>query len=142
MLRTQDDITLIVPKISFVLLQFVLGGVHTFFDAVAQGPHDGQVDLAFAHTIFDTRVYTRVVVHLDYNRVAVPFLQVDAVEPVADKATNTERRLYDSVGNHLNGNAFALAREGFTLLVVAFPVVNLPVAFRHVVLAGVKRLAV
>ena len=68
----------------------MLGGVHAFFDAVAQRPHDGEIHLAFTDTVFDARVDTRVVVHLDDNRVPVPFLQINAVEAVADKAADAE----------------------------------------------------
>ena len=46
-----------------MLLQFVLCGVHAVFDAVAQRSHDGEVNLALAHAIFNSRVNTRVVVH-------------------------------------------------------------------------------
>lgn len=105
-----------------MLLQFVLCRIDAFFDAVAQRPHDGEVHLAFAHTVFDARVDTRVVVHLDDDRVPVPFLQVNAVKPVADEAADAKRRLYDSVWHHLDGHAFALAREFFALLVVRLPV--------------------
>ena len=72
----------------FVLLQFMLRGVHAIFDAMAQRPHDGEVNLALAHAIFNARVDTRIVVHLDDYRVTVPFLQVHAVKPVANQATN------------------------------------------------------
>ena len=125
-----------------MLLQFMLCGVHAFFDAVTQRPHDGEVNFALAHAIFDARVDTRVVVHLDYNRVTVPFLQIYAVKAVADEAANLEGGFDDSVGYHLDGDAFALARKLFALFVVTFPVVDLPVALGHVVLAGIKRLAV
>ena len=125
-----------------MLLQFVLCCVHSFFDAVAQRSHDGEVNLAFAHAIFNARVDTRVVVDFDDYRVTMPFLKVNAVKPVANQAANLEGGLHDSVRHHLDGDAFALTRKFFALLVVAFPVVDLPVALGHVVFAGVKRFAV
>ena len=121
-------------------MNLVLRGVHALLDAVAQALHDGKVDFFLADQILDTVVDTRVVVHLDHNRMSMDFLEVNAVEPVADEACHAERRLHDAVGHALDGQAVPLAAGA--LLVFAVPVVNLPVVLGHVVLAGVKRLAV
>ena len=118
----------------------MLGRVHAVLDAVAQALHDGEVDFLFADEVLDAVVDTRVVVHLDNDRVAVDFLEVHAVEPVTDEACHAERRLHDAVGYALDGQAVPLAAG--SLFVLAIPVINLPVVLGHVVLAGVKRLAV
>ena len=84
--RAQDDVSLIIPKVFLVLDELVLRGVHALLDAVAQAPHDGEVELLLAHEVLDAVVDTRVVVHLDHDRVAVDFFEVHAVEPVTDEA--------------------------------------------------------
>ncbi len=121
-------------------MYLVLCGVHAFLDTATQAPHDGKVDFFLADQILDTVVDTRVVVHLDHDRVSVDFLEVYAVEPVTDKACYAERRLHDAMGHALDGQAVPLAAGA--LLVFAVPVVDLPMVLGHVVLAGVKRLAV
>ena len=65
--------------IPFVLQHFLLCCVLAVFDAVAQAPHDGEINLLFADLVFDTVVNARVVIHFDHDRVAVDFFEVNAV---------------------------------------------------------------
>ena len=124
----------------FVLLDLLLGGVLAVFDAVAQTPHHGEINLLFADLVFDTVVNARVVIHFNHDRVPVDFLEVHAVESVTDEACDAESRFHDAVRHAFDREAIPLA--ACFVLVFAIPVVNLPVVLCHVVFAGKKRLAV
>ena len=124
----------------FVLLDLLLGGVLAVLDAVAQAPHHGEINLLFADLVFDTVVNARVVIHFNHDRVTVDFFEVNAVEPITDKACNAERCFHNSVRHAFDREAIPLAAS--FVLVFAIPVVYLPVVLGHVVFAGVERLAV
>ena len=107
---------------------------------MAQASHDGEINLLFANLVFDTVVDTRVVIHFNHNRVTVDFLEVHAVKAVANKACDAERRFHDTVGDAFNRQAIPLAAD--LVLVLAIPVVYLPVVLCHVVFTGKERFSV
>lgn len=128
------------PHFPFVLDYLLLGCVQSVFDAVAEAPHDCEVEFLFAHLVFDSRVDAWIVVHFDDFGASVHVLEIDAVEAVPDEVRDAQRRFHDAVRNTFDGEAVEHAADFF--LVRAFPVVDLPVVFCHVVLAGVNGAAV
>lgn len=114
----------------------MLGCVQPVFDAVAEAPHDCEVEFLFAHLVFDSRVDAWIVVHFDDFGAPVYVLEVNAVEAVPDEVRDAQSRFNDAVRHAFDGQAIEHPADFF--LVGAFPVVDLPVVLGHVVFAGVN----
>src|SRR5690554_4836321 len=116
-----------------------MANVPHFFEALFERPYDRCVQLFTEHPIFDVRFDARVVVDLDEVYLAVDLFQVHTVEPVPDEVCGLEGG-FDNGGWHVFHRQHVV-RAGVVGRSSA-PVVDLPVPFRHVVLAGKEGLPV
>src|SRR5690606_18777943 len=114
----------------------LLGGIHSRLEDL----HDPVVQLVAEHDVLDAVIEIRVVVDLDQHRAPADDLDVDAVEPVADRVRRPEREVDD-----LRRRVVDRQRLRVSLL-AARPLrrvmIDLPVPLRHEVAAREERLAV
>ncbi|KFF33766.1 hypothetical protein G039_0316595 [Pseudomonas aeruginosa VRFPA01] len=107
--------------------------------AADEGLEDAPVEFVAELAVLDAGVEVRVVVDLDDQHPVAGLLQVHPIEAVADPPGRLQSQLQHRRRHLLQRYGAALAVD---VLAVGLVVVDLPVAARHEVLAGVQRLAV
>src|SRR5690606_17002992 len=121
-------------KSRLVRVSGLLGGI----DAHPEHFHDPVVELVAEHRVLDAVVEVRVVVDLDQHGAPVDGLDIDAVEPVADRVRGLEREVDDLARRQLDGQGLRVA----LLRPLRAVMVDLPMAAGHEVAARVERLPV
>src|SRR5690606_33158516 len=98
-------------KSRYGLLRGVLrdSGLLCGIDAHLEHFHDPVVKLVAEHRVLDAVVEVRIVVDLDQHGASVHLLDVDAVEPVADRVRGSEREIDDLARCLLHGQGLRIA---------------------------------
>src|SRR5690606_20775216 len=121
-------------RYGLVRVSGLLGGI----DAHLEDFHDPVVELVAEHRVLDAVVEVRVVVDLDQHRAPVDGLDIDAVQPVADRVCGLEGKLDDLARRVLDGQGLRIA----LLRPLRAVMIDLPMTAGHEVTARVKRLPV
>src|SRR5690606_28487203 len=127
-------------KSRYGLLRGVLrdSGLLCGIDAHLEHFHDPVVKLVAEHRVLDAVVEVRIVVDLDQHGASVHLLDVDAVEPVADRVRGSEREIDDLARCLLHGQGLRIA----LLRPFRAVMIDLPMAAGHEVAAREERLSV
>ncbi len=110
------------------------------FDAAQEGFDDTFVEGVAEEFVFDAVIDTGVVIDFDDEAAAFDFLDIDAVEAVADEVGGFDGGLHDAGGGEFDGEGFEFS--GMVILAGESVVIDLPVVAGHEVFAGVEGFAV
>ncbi|MFM1942842.1 MAG: hypothetical protein RI897_1824 [Verrucomicrobiota bacterium] len=113
---------------------------HAGFYAALEGFDDTFVEGVTEEFIFDAVIDAGVVVDFDDEATAFDFLDIDAVEAIADEVGGFEGGLDDAGGGEFDGERFEFA--GVVVVSGEGVVIDLPVVTGHEVFAGVEGFAV